>query len=202
MMKINTIFFFFWTLSLSIPIYAQDFVNVPMGLSSWGKDSTVSGFHKNGQLAFKYSSKNGGIWNMELYKKNGNPIYLGTLKDGNGTYENQYRINHRQVRAIGYYVNGQPDGNWQIYWDAKGKTLYRELLYRDGFIISQVTYDKKGRKEMEIFYDEKNLPKSVFDDGKINAPTSCKRYRKGKLVEEDITEYKKNKRPKTTRTYY
>jgi antitoxin component YwqK of YwqJK toxin-antitoxin module len=193
------LFSLFWILFFSTFTNAQDSYNLPRWDSDlpFPKDTILSWYYKNGQLAGKMEyNKEGYIWNIEEYTQRGKPIYIGSFKNGNGTIER----NHKKVKSVGPYTNGQPDGNWQIFQDKKGKKLLSEYFYRNGFIVSHTSYDSKGRKSIEIFYDEKNLHKTIWD--KKQFPVKVKRYRKGKLVQEDVIEYKKNKRPKTTITHY
>lgn len=176
-------------------IDAQNILENPEIMQNIKEDSTSTFFYENGDIRTKYIFKNHGVWNIEMYNEDGTSIFFGTLKDGNGTIENRVNFEGVRVRTIGYYKDGKPYGNWQIYRDSIGKVLLSEVYYENGKRKSEINYDEKGRKRVEEFYNEN---KEIINR---------KFYKKGKLKQEDIFEYpidkKTNKRTKTlSKTIY
>lgn len=206
-MKPKELYILFFIFFASLKISAQEILSSPETMSKLSKDSTVTEYYKNGKIREFISFKNGGLWNIERYEEDGSPHYTGDIKNGNGTFEDSYG-KRPEWRCIGNYLNGKPEGNWKIYSDWKQKTLSYEFFYKNGYLISDIYYDKKGRKRMETTYNENKLPKKPNEKKLppnfqyINEPINIKFYKKGKLTQETKIEYQKNKRPKQTVTMY
>lgn len=106
------------------------------------EDGYFSKSYPNGVLQVEgivVNGKRSGLW--KSYHPAGNIQSENNYMNGSLDGKTVVYYPSGQIMYIGYYANGKSDGQW-LYFDQEG-TLTKEVIYKNGEIVSQVEKNEK-----------------------------------------------------------